>query len=139
MLLSESKCCRKNLGWFTTSSLIFDFYMWFFDDVNMWWWSGTYGGWFGTLLCVVLSLATARQSAKRRAVGLSSRRLVASDARRTARCRAACCRDVTLSLGSNWRIGYLCILWWLICMVWSIGSRLYDEYLKVLTNKQTTF
>jgi hypothetical protein len=36
-------------------------------------------------------------------------RPIANDARQTARCRAACCRDVTLSLGSNRRIGYLYI------------------------------
>jgi hypothetical protein len=58
-----------------------------------------YGGWFGTLLFVVLSLATARQSAKRRVVRLSS-----YDGRQT-----ACCRDVTLLHGSNRRIGYLYI------------------------------
>jgi hypothetical protein len=31
-----------------------------------------YGGWFGTLVCVVLALATTGHSAKRRVVGLSS-------------------------------------------------------------------
>jgi hypothetical protein len=54
---------------------------------------------------VVLSLATAQQSAKRRVVGLSSCRSVAYDARQKACYRAACCRDVTLSLGSNRMIG----------------------------------
>jgi hypothetical protein len=64
-----------------------------------------YGGWFGTLLCVLLAQATTRQSVKRRVVRLSSCCPVANDARQTARCRAAYCRDVTLSLGLNRRIG----------------------------------
>jgi hypothetical protein len=58
--------------------------------------SDLYGGWFGTLLCVVLSLATARQSAKRRVVALPSYRPVVNEAHQTERCRTACCRDVTL-------------------------------------------
>jgi hypothetical protein len=41
-----------------------------------------------------------------RIVGLSSCRPVANDVRQTVRCRAACCRDVTLSVGSNQRICY---------------------------------
>jgi hypothetical protein len=53
-------------------------------------------------LWIVLSLATAQQSAK-----LSSCRPVANDARQTARCRAACYCDVTFSLGLNRRTGYL--------------------------------
>jgi hypothetical protein len=64
-----------------------------------------YGGSFGTLLWVSLALATTRQSAKRPIVALSSCRFGSSAARQTAHCRAACCRNVTLSLGSNWRIG----------------------------------
>jgi hypothetical protein len=47
-----------------------------------------YGGWFGTLLCIVLALATTGQSAKRRVVGLSSCRPVANDIRQTSRCRS---------------------------------------------------
>jgi hypothetical protein len=54
-------------------------------------------GWVGTLLCVVLSLVKERQSTKLSVVGHSSCP-IANDARQTARCRAACCRDVTLSL-----------------------------------------
>jgi hypothetical protein len=46
-----------------------------------------YGGWFETLLCVVLSLATARQSAKRRVLRLSSCRPVTNDTRQKVRCR----------------------------------------------------
>jgi hypothetical protein len=64
-----------------------------------------YGGWFGMLLCFVLSQATERQNVKWRVVRLSSCRLVANDAHQTARSRDAWCRDVTLSLGSIRRIG----------------------------------
>jgi hypothetical protein len=45
----------------------------------------------------------------RRVVALLSCRHVANEAHQMARCRAACCRDLRLSLGSNGKIGYLYI------------------------------
>jgi hypothetical protein len=55
----------------------------------------------------VVAITTARQNAKIHVVALSSCRPVANDAHQMARCSAVCCRDVTLSLGTNRRIGYL--------------------------------
>jgi hypothetical protein len=67
--------------------------------------SYNYGGWFGTLLCVVLPLVTARQNAKQLVVGLSSCRL--SLTMRAISCVVVRCCVVamfTLSLCSNQRI-----------------------------------
>jgi hypothetical protein len=50
-------------------------------------------------IVIAFSLATTRQSTKRRVVALSSCRPVSREARQTARCRAARCRNVVLSLG----------------------------------------
>jgi hypothetical protein len=66
--------------------------------------SKSYGAWFGRLLCVALTLATTRQSAKQRVVGLSSCRPVANDVRQTARCRSACCHIVARFKSKDWLI-----------------------------------
>jgi hypothetical protein len=47
----------------------------------------------------MLSLATAQQSTKRHVVALSSCSPVGNEARKTALCRAACCRDFKVALG----------------------------------------
>jgi hypothetical protein len=52
----------------------------------------------------VLALATTRQSAKRRVVGLSSCHPVANDARQTACSRAACCHIVARFKSKDWLI-----------------------------------
>jgi hypothetical protein len=56
----------------------------------------------GMLLCIVLATG---QSAKWPVVWLSSCHPVTNNVCQTARCCVACCHDVTLLLGSNWRIG----------------------------------
>jgi hypothetical protein len=47
--------------------------------------------------------------AKRRVVGLSSCHPVANDARQTARCRMACCRDVTFARLKSKDLLFVCI------------------------------
>jgi hypothetical protein len=48
-------------------------------------------------------------STTKRQTALSSCLPAVNDTRNLMRCRAACCRNVTISLGSNRRIGYLSI------------------------------
>jgi hypothetical protein len=63
-------------------------------------------GFLWWLIWYAFVLAPTGQSAKRHVVLLSSCRPVVNDVRQTACCRAACCHDVTLSLGSIEELAY---------------------------------